>query len=47
MDDQHDQFQAIVNEGHLLTRTSLQASLDAADAAAQSISVAVVMQRAS
>ncbi|XP_065275854.1 general transcription factor IIF subunit 1 isoform X2 [Emys orbicularis] len=46
-EDKRKQFQAVVTEGQLLARTALQASLDAADAAARSIATAAVMRRVS
>ncbi|EMP40627.1 hypothetical protein UY3_02149 [Chelonia mydas] len=46
-EEHHDQFKAIVQEGQLLAKTSLQASLDLADTLAQSISTVVVMRRTS
>lgn len=46
-DTQKEQFQAIIQEGHLVTRTALQTALDATDTAAHSVSTVVVMSWAS
>lgn len=39
-----DQFKAIIQEGQLVAKTTLQSSLDAADTVAMSISAVVVMR---
>lgn len=46
-DDKNQQFKAVISEGYLLAWTALQASLDAAETAARSITMAIVMWRAS
>lgn len=45
--EHREHMQAIIKEGPLLAKTSVQASLDAADAAARFISGAVVMHKVS
>nr|XP_042697612.1 uncharacterized protein LOC122172305 [Chrysemys picta bellii] len=43
--DAHQEFMALVDEGMAVAKTSLQASLDSADAAARTIASGVVMRR--
>lgn len=45
-DSRKEQFKAIVNEGQLLAKMSLQSTQDAADTVAHLISVAIVMRQA-
>lgn len=45
--EHREQFQLIISEDRLVARTALQASLDAVDTAARSISMAVVVCRVS
>lgn len=44
-EEHHDHFKAIIQDGPLLSKTSLQVSLDAADTATQPISTAVVIRK--
>ncbi|EMP24741.1 hypothetical protein UY3_18195 [Chelonia mydas] len=46
-EDKRQRFKAVVSEGKLVSHAVLQATIDAADAAARSTAMAVVMQRSS
>lgn len=46
-EDKRDQFRSLVNEGQLVARTVLQASLDVVDTVTRSTATAVVIHRAS
>ncbi|EMP32476.1 hypothetical protein UY3_10392 [Chelonia mydas] len=45
-EDKRQQFKAVVSEGQLISRTALQAALDAVDAATRSTAMAIIMRHA-